>query len=74
MIETSRLTLRPFEEADVQAAFGWFADPLVMRFVPGGADRFIEQTRARRANYRTHQTEHRFSKWQNEFKFDFEAG
>jgi len=63
MIETSRLTLCPFEEADAQAAFGWFGDPLVMRFVPGGADRTIEQTTARLADYRTHQTAHGFSKW-----------
>ena len=62
-IETSRLILRPFEEADTQAAFEWFGDPLVMRFVPGGPDLSIEQTKSRIAGYRTHQAAHGFSKW-----------
>ena len=63
MIETSRLILRPFDEADVQAAFGWFGDPLVMRYVPGGADQSSEQTRTRVAKYGAHQVVHGFSKW-----------
>jgi RimJ/RimL family protein N-acetyltransferase len=62
-IETSRLILRPFEEDDTQAAFEWFGDPLVMRFVPGGPDQSIERTIRRIASYRTHQATHGFSKW-----------
>jgi RimJ/RimL family protein N-acetyltransferase len=63
MIETSRLTMRPFAEADVQAAFRWFGDSAVMRFTPGGPNRSIAQTRARIARYLSHQTTHGFSKW-----------
>ena len=62
-IETERLILRPFEVADTEAAFGWFGDPVVMRFTPTGPDAFIEQTEARLANYREHQIAHGFSKW-----------
>ena len=62
-IETQRLILRPFEETDAQVAFGWFGDPVVMRFVPSGPDQSIDQTKARIAKYRSHQTTHGFSKW-----------
>ena len=44
-------------------AFGWFGDPLVMRFTPSGRDSSIEQTAARIAHYQHHQSEHGFSKW-----------
>jgi [ribosomal protein S5]-alanine N-acetyltransferase len=62
-IETDRLVLRPFESGDVEAAFAWFGDPIVMRFTPTGPDTSIELTRARLANYQEHQTEHGFSRW-----------
>lgn len=62
-IETSRLILRPFESGDVEVAFTWFGDPVVMRFTPTGPDTSIEQTKARLANYQEHQTVHGFSKW-----------
>lgn len=62
-IATPRLTLRPFEPADAEAAFGWFGDALVMRFMPAGPDISLEQTRARLANYHAHQIAHGFSKW-----------
>jgi len=62
-IETSRLILRSFESGDVEAAFAWFGDPIVMRFTPTGPDTSIEQTKARIANYQEHQTAHGFSKW-----------
>lgn len=62
-LETKRLILRPFEPSDVQAAFGWFGDPNVMRFVPRGPDSVIEQTRERIAKYREHQIAYGFSKW-----------
>jgi len=62
-LETSRLILRPFESGDVEAAFGWFGDPIVMRFTPSGPDTSIDQTKARLANYQTHQNAHGFSKW-----------
>src|SRR5260370_31442453 len=62
-IQTSRLILRPFESGDVQAAFGWFGDPAVMRFTPTGPDTSIEQTKVRLGVYQEHQTIHGFSKW-----------
>src|SRR5438876_8988406 len=33
-IETRRLILRPFEPGDVETAFAWLGDPIVMRFTP----------------------------------------
>jgi len=62
-IETSRLILRPFESNDVDAAFTWFGNPIVMRFTPTGPDTSIEQTKARVAKYQEHQAAHGFSKW-----------
>jgi [ribosomal protein S5]-alanine N-acetyltransferase len=62
-IETERLILRPFEPSDAPAAFGWFGDPIVMRYSPGGPDPSLEQTAARLARYCGHQAAHGFSKW-----------
>jgi len=62
-LETNRLILRPFKSGDVRAAFGWFGDPIVMRFTPTGPDTSIDQTKVRLANYQAHQTTHGFSKW-----------
>ena len=38
-IDTDRLRLRLFISDDVQFAFDWFGDPLVMRFTPSGPDK-----------------------------------
>jgi len=57
-LETSRLILRPFQPGDVEAAFGWFGDPIVMRFTPTGPDTCIDHTKARLANYQAHQSTH----------------
>jgi hypothetical protein len=62
-IETHRLILRPFEPADTEAAFGWFGDPVVMRFTVTGPDKSIERTRTRLTFFENHQLEHGFSKW-----------
>ena len=61
-IETERTMLRPFEEDDAEAAFGWFSDPDVMRFIPNGPDVTLDDTRRRIAVYRAHQQQHGFSK------------
>lgn len=61
-IETERTWLRPFEESDAEEAFAWFSDPDVMRFIPGGPDVALEDTRRRIAGYREHQARHGFSK------------
>lgn len=62
-IETKRLRLLPFEGGDVEAAYRWFGDPQVMRFVPNGPDVSLEATRKRVDGYRQHQVVHGFSKW-----------
>ena len=62
-IETERLILRPFETSDAAAAFGWFGDPVVMRFTPTGPDKRIEDTEARLTLFMEHQKAHGFSKW-----------
>lgn len=55
--------MRPFEPEDVEEAFTWFGDPVVMRFIPGGPDTSMEKTKKRLAEYQEHQTAHGFSKW-----------
>ena len=55
--------MRPFEEGDVEEAFGWFGDSEVMRFIVSGAHESREQTRLRIESYRAHQAQHGFSKW-----------
>ena len=62
-IETSGLILRPFEPTDAEAAFGWFGDPVVMRFTPTGPDTSIDETKTRLDKYRNHQIARGFSKW-----------
>jgi len=62
-IETNRLILRPFELSDAEAAFGWFGDPVVMRFTPTGPLKSIEETNTRLAFFMDHQKAHGFSKW-----------
>jgi [ribosomal protein S5]-alanine N-acetyltransferase len=62
-IETPRLLMRPFEVADAEAAFEWFGDPRVMRYIPTGPDASIDRTAERVARYREHQAAHGFSKW-----------
>lgn len=61
-IETERTRMRPFEEADAEEAFTWFSDAEVMRFIPGGPDATLEDTRGRIAGYREHQRRFGFSK------------
>jgi [ribosomal protein S5]-alanine N-acetyltransferase len=62
-METERFILRPFAADDAEAAFGWFGDPVVMRFTPSGPDLSLQQTEKRLENYRQHQIAHGFSKW-----------
>ena len=62
-IETARLVLRPFQPSDVEAAFTWFGDPVVMQFTVTGPDPSIEDTRRRLAYFAEHQRTHGFSKW-----------
>jgi len=61
-IETERTRMRPFEDADATEAFAWFSDAEVMKFIPGGRDATMEDTRRRIARYRGHQERFGFSK------------
>lgn len=61
-IETARTRMRPFEETDAEETFAWFSDLEVMKFIPGGADTTLEDTRRRIARYREHQARFGFSK------------
>ncbi len=62
-IQTLRLRIEPFSRDDLAAAYAWFSDPEVMRFIPTGPDRSIGETTKRLARYIEHQTLHGFSKW-----------
>ncbi len=62
-METRRLILRPFEPADLEAAFGWFGDPVVMWFTVTSPDKSIEETKKRLTYFDNHQQAHGFSKW-----------
>lgn len=62
-LETRRLLLRPFGEADAAAAFQWFGDREAMRYSPNGPDRSVARTQARLQVYRGHQRIHGFSRW-----------
>jgi RimJ/RimL family protein N-acetyltransferase len=54
-LETLRLCIEPFTSDDAAAAFAWFSDPEVMRFIPTGPDRSMEETEKRLARYIEHQ-------------------
>src|SRR2546426_1088171 len=62
-LETLRLCIEPFTSDDAAAAFAWFSDPEVMRFIPTGPDRFMGETKKRLARYIEHQALHGYSKW-----------
>lgn len=61
--ESQRLTLRPFQSDDLEAAHSWFGDPAVMRYTPSGPDNSLDMTRARLESYSVHQSKYGFSKW-----------
>lgn len=63
LLETTRTRLRCFQPSDVEAAFGWFSDPEVMRFIPHGPDTTLEASATRIAKYLAHEARHGFSKW-----------
>lgn len=55
--------MRPFEPADVTAAFEVFGDPEVMRYSVGSADPSPDATRDRLARYAAHHVRYGFAKW-----------
>jgi RimJ/RimL family protein N-acetyltransferase len=61
-LETERTRLRPFEEADAEAAFAWLSDAEVMQFIPRGPDATLADTQRRIAGYREHEARCGFSK------------
>jgi len=62
-IQTARLLLRPFQPSDIEAAFTWFGDPVVMHLTVTGPDKSFEETKRRLAFYDQHQRAHGYSKW-----------
>lgn len=62
LIETERLLIRPLTLDDLDAVHAAFSDPVVMRYIPGGACQ-LDGSRARLASYIEHQEAHGFSKW-----------
>jgi ribosomal-protein-alanine N-acetyltransferase len=63
VLETPRTFLRPFCLSDAEAAFDWFHDPEVMRFIPHGPDATLEASSARISRYLDHEAKFGFSKW-----------
>jgi ribosomal-protein-alanine N-acetyltransferase len=63
VLETSRLILRPFEEADAEAAHVWFSDPEVFRFYTYGPYRSVEETAVRIRDYSRQFERTGFGKW-----------
>lgn len=62
-ILTERLLLRPFTLEDAEVTHRWFSDPEVMRYIPGGPDASLEDTRRRIERYLQHEATHGFTKW-----------
>ena len=62
-LETQRLLLRPFKDADAAAAFEWCGHREAMRYSPNGPDRSVARTQVRLQRYQEHQRAHGFSKW-----------
>jgi len=63
VLSTARTHLRPFELTDADAAFAWFSDPEVMRYIPSPPDATVHQTEERIGRYMEHGRNHGFSKW-----------
>jgi [ribosomal protein S5]-alanine N-acetyltransferase len=63
MIETNRLLLRPFKMSDIENAFEWLGDAEVMKYIPGGPDKKIEDSRNRISKYIDLYTRDGFSKY-----------
>jgi [ribosomal protein S5]-alanine N-acetyltransferase len=63
-IETARLTIRPFDvEADSAPMLAVYGDPEVMRYIPGGAVRDVDEVRALLELYAKTQETYGFSSW-----------
>lgn len=63
VLETPRLTLRPFEAADAATVYPWMTDEEIQRFMPTGRDTNMEQVEARVARYMAHQEKYGYSRW-----------
>lgn len=62
-LESPRLLIRPCHLKDADALFRYRADPEVMKFLPSGADKSLENTRRVIQRYIDHQRQYGFSKW-----------
>jgi ribosomal-protein-alanine N-acetyltransferase len=64
VVETPRLLLRPWSLEDAEAAFAFYSDPAVMRFLGGATHGTIEETRtAITTRAMAHQALHGFTLW-----------
>lgn len=63
VIETNRLLIRPFEISDAEVAFEWLGDAEVMKYIPGGQDKTIEECKNRIFKYIDLYTRDGFSKY-----------
>lgn len=62
LIETPRLTMRPFVEEDTVTAFEWLSDPRVMRYVDT-PDLCVGDSRQRLRRYQWFQDTYGYSRW-----------
>jgi ribosomal-protein-alanine N-acetyltransferase len=66
VLQTSRLTLRPFTEDDAAAHAALYADPGVTRYLPGGPfapDAVAARSARSRARFTEHWAEHGWGVW-----------
>jgi RimJ/RimL family protein N-acetyltransferase len=63
MIETNRLLIRPFTIDDADEAHVWLGDAEVMKYIPGGPDKTIEESQKRIIQYIDCYKNYGFSKY-----------
>ena len=65
---TPRLRLRPFVPEDAEVVFRYRSDPDVMRYIPSGPDKSIEETQKILDRFIQHHEKYGFSKWAAELR------
>ena len=63
VLETPRLTLRPFVAGDAATVYPWMTDEEIQRYMPTGRDYNMEQVEARVARYMSYQDKYGYSRW-----------
>jgi [ribosomal protein S5]-alanine N-acetyltransferase len=62
-MESDRLRLRPFLISDAEEAFQWLGDEDVMKFIPYGYDKSVQNTEKRLETYITHYKTYGYGKY-----------